>query len=143
MKLNPAARHWARRLALQAIYQWQMTDHNPTEILLQFSEDENITKADNAYFQELVQNIPKEYRTLDESLSPFLQGRKLEELDPVELVILRMAAYEFSQHPEIPYRVIINEAIELTKKFGAQDSFKYVNGVLDQLARKLRPVELS
>jgi N utilization substance protein B len=142
-KLNPAARHWARRLALQGIYQWQMTQHTPTEILLQFSEDENISKADTAYFQELVKHIPEKHHALDESFIPFLQGRKFEELDSIELAILRIAAYEFSEHLEIPYRVVINEAVELAKKFGAQDSFKYINGVLDQLARKLRQTEMS
>lgn len=142
-KFNPSARRWSRRLALQAMYQWQLGGHNITEIAIQFANDDNISKSDRAYFDELLHAIPAQLELLDQQLLPCLEGRKLEELDPIELAILRMAAYELTVRLEIPYRVVINEAVELAKNFGAQESFKYINGVLDKLARKLRVNELK
>ncbi len=142
-KFNPTARRWSRRLALQAMYQWQMGGQSITEIELQFCRDENIGKSDIPYFNELLQAIPMLHEALDRQLQPFLEGRSLAELDPIELAILRIGAYELEKRLDIPGRVIINEAVEQAKTFGATESFKYVNGVLDQLARTLRSKEFT
>lgn len=136
-KFNPHARRKARRLLLQALYQWEIAAQTITEIAAQYAEDENMPKADGAYFQELLQAIPAEQATLDAQLQPLLD-RPIAELDPVELTLMRIAAYELAQRLEIPYRVVISEAVDLAKKFGGTDGHKYVNGVLDQLAKKLR-----
>jgi N utilization substance protein B len=141
-KVNPHKRRKARRLALQAIYQWQIARQSLTEIALQYNEDENMPKSDGAYFHELLQNIPPHCEALDAEFLPFLD-RPAAELDPIELAILRMGAYELITRLEIPYRVVINEAVELAKLFGAEDGYKYVNGILNQLARKVRGVEVS
>jgi len=141
-KINIAARHKARRFALQALYQWQIANHSVHEIAAQFAEERLMPKADQAYFQELITEIPAKYLELDEYFKPFLD-RSLAELDPIELAILRMAAYEMTVRLEIPYRVVINEAVELAKEFGAEDGYKYINGIVDQLAKKLRKIELN
>ena len=112
------------------------------EIAAQFAEERLMPKADQAYFQELITEIPAKYLELDEYFKPFLD-RSLAELDPIELAILRMAAYEMTVRLEIPYRVVINEAVELAKEFGAEDGYKYINGIVDQLAKKLRKIELN
>lgn len=140
-KINPHMRRKARRLALQAIYQWQIAGQTLNDIALQYNEDENMPKADATYFQELLKNIPPQCDQLDEQLVPFLD-RPVKELDPIELAVLRMGAYELCQRLEIPYKVAINEAVELAKTFGAADGYKYVNGVLNQLARKVRHHEV-
>lgn len=141
-KVNPHMRRKARRLALQAIYQWQIAGQSLTDIALQYHEDENMPKADAAYFHELLKNIPPRCEQLDEQLTPFLD-RPVKELDPIELAILRMGAYELCERLEIPYKVAINEAVELAKTFGAADGYKYVNGVLNQLAHKIRANEIK
>lgn len=134
-------RRKARRLALQAIYQWQIAGQTLNDIALQYHEDENMPRADAAYFQELLKNIPPQCDQLDEQLVSFLD-RPIKALDPIELTILRMGAYELCHRLEIPYKVAINEAVELAKTFGAADGYKYVNGVLNQLARKVRHHEV-
>jgi len=141
-KVNPHARRKARRLLLQAIYQWQIANQALTEIALQYNDDENMPKADAAYFHELLRNIPAKCEQLDEQLTPFLD-RPIVELDPIELAVMRIGAYELCERLEIPYKVVINEAIELAKTFGAADGYKYVNGVLNQLAQKIRKVEIG
>lgn len=141
-KINFAARHKARRFALQALYQWQIASHPVQEIAAQFAEERLMPKADVEYFQLLLHEIPAKVQALDEHFQPYLD-RKLAELDPIELTVLRMAAYEMAERLEIPYRVVIDEAIELAKEFGAEDSYKYINGVVNQLAKKLRSVERS
>lgn len=141
-KINPHMRRKARRLALQAIYQWQVAGQSLTDIALQYNEDENMPKSDGAYFHELLQNIPPRCEQLDAELIPFLD-RPVVELDPIELAILRMGAYELCERLEIPYRVVINEAVELAKTFGASDGYKYINGVLNKLAHKIRSAEIQ
>jgi len=141
-KINIAARHKARRFALQALYQWQIAKHSVSEIAAQYAEERLMPKADQAYFKELITEIPARQEELDSHFQPFLD-RNLTELDPVELAILRMAAYEMALRLEIPYRVVINEAVELAKEFGAEESYKYINGIVDQLAKKLRVVEIN
>lgn len=139
---NPAKRSKARRLALQALYQWQISKTNITEILAQFEQDEEIKKVDEEYFVEIFQNVVKQCESLDAQLSQYL-SRPLDELDPIELSILRLGMYELIARPEIPYRVVINEAVELAKDFGATDGHKFVNGVLDKIAPVVRSVELK
>lgn len=139
-KFNPQARRNARRLALQAIYQWQITAQSLSELQLQFQHDEKISQADEAYFHDLIKAITQQYDLLDKELQPHLD-RSMSELDPIEHAILRIGAYELTQRLEVPYRVILNEAVELAKLFGADDGFKYVNGILDKLASKVRITE--
>jgi len=134
-------RSWARRLAMQAIYQWQLTDLDPAAIDAQFQADQDMSKADLGYFQELVQQVPARVQDIDAVIDPFLD-RPLPQVDPVELAILRIAAYELLQRLDVPYRVVINEAVELAKKFGAEQGHRFINGVLDKAARKLRPQEI-
>lgn len=134
-------RSWARRLAMQAIYQWQMTGQDPTAIIAQFQADQDMSKADLGYFQELVQQVPARVQDIDAAIDPFLD-RPLPQVDPVELAILRLAGYELLQRLDVPYRVVINEAVELAKKFGAEQGHRFINGVLDKAARKLRPQEI-
>lgn len=140
--MNPTARRNARHYALQAMYQWQLSGASAQEIEDQFITTQ-ITKAiDMDYFKELIHSVPEQYEEIDLEITPFL-NRSLKDLDPIELSILRLAIYEFRHRPEIPYRVVINEALELAKKFGSVEGYKFVNGVLDQVAHKLRAVEVT
>ncbi len=107
---------------------------------MQFFEDEDFSKADKAYFHELLHRVPAKLDEVEEAFAPYLD-RPLSEIDPVERAVLRMATYELLARIDVPYKVIINESVNLTKKFGAEQAYKYINGVLDQTARKLRPVE--
>ena len=132
----------ARSLAVQAIYQWQIAGQNVPDIVNQFLTEHADRKIDTDYFRELVEGVPGSLASLDASLSPHLD-RSLESVDPVERAILRIGAFELARHPEIPYRVVINEAIELAKVFGGEQGHKYVNGVLDKAAKQLRPVEMA
>lgn len=142
-KNNFKAKQRARRFAMQAIYQWQLTQHTFSEIEKQFLSQEEMISVDTAYFCDLVRGIIENHSSLDEQLQVFLVGRSLEKLDLVERAILRLGAYELCYQPELPYKVVLNEAIELAKCFGATDGHKYVNGVLHQLAQKVRPLEFS
>lgn len=132
----------ARSLAVQAIYQWQVAGQNVPDIVNQFLTEHADKKIDIDYFRELVEGVPGNLAQLDKGLTPHLD-RSLESVDPVERAILRIGAFELSKHPEIPYRVVINEAIELAKVFGGEQGHKYVNGVLDKAARDLRSLELA
>ena len=132
----------ARSLAVQAIYQWQVAGQNVPDIVNQFLAEHAGKKVDTDYFRELVEGVPGNLVSLDQGLSPHLD-RSLESIDPVERAILRIGAYELARHPEIPYRVVINEAIELAKIFGAEQGHRYVNGVLDKAAKTLRPLEMA
>jgi N utilization substance protein B len=141
-KNQPGKRAWARRCAAQALYQWQMTGQDPGQIAAQFLADEDLPKADPAFFQELVHQIPARAAELDAALEPFLD-RPLAQVDPVEHAILRIGSYELLHHPELAYRIIINEAVELAKMFGAEQGHRFVNGMLDRLARAARPAEFT
>jgi N utilization substance protein B len=142
VKFNPHARRKARRLLLQALYQGHLANNSLHELTEQYAQDENMAQADAAYFQEALQIISAKQPHLDEYFIPFLD-RPLTELDPIELAILRIGAYELSERLEIPYRVILNETVELTKTFGSIEGHKYINGVLDKLARQLRTTEMQ
>jgi len=132
----------ARGLAVQAIYQWQMAGQPVNEIVAQFLTEHSGKKVDTDYFRELVSGVIAGLERIDQALADDLD-RDIERVDPVERAVLRMAGYEFLEHPEIPYRVIINEAVELAKVFGAEKGHRYINGVLDKAARRLRPMELA
>ena len=135
-------RSQARHHAVQAMYQWQMTGQDVAEIDRQFLEEQDVSKFDIPYFRDLLHGVPSHLGTLDKVLAPLLD-RSLESVDPVERAILRLGAYELMYHPEVPYRVVINEAVELAKVFGATDGHKYVNGVLDRMAKQTRQAEIQ
>ncbi|VAW77847.1 Transcription termination protein NusB [hydrothermal vent metagenome] len=139
-KPQAAQRTRARRLAMQALYQWDMSGNNLSDIEAQFVEEEGFEKADSDYFNELLHKVPAMLDEVEEAFTPYLD-RPIKEIDPVERAVLRMASYELIARVDVPYKVIINEAVNLTKKFGAEQAHKYINGVLDQAARKLRAVE--
>jgi transcription antitermination protein NusB len=140
--MNPNARRHAREYALQAMYQWQISSTPLADLELQFLTQEIRKKTDLEYFKELMHAIPTQTDDIDNVMKPFL-SRPLDELDPIELAILRIAIYELTQRLDIPYRVAINEALELTKKFGSIEGYKFVNGVLDQVAKQVRRVEIN
>ncbi|MFP8965506.1 transcription antitermination factor NusB [Pokkaliibacter sp. CJK22405] len=132
----------ARQFAMQALYQWLLAQGGLTDIELQFRTDYDMKDTDLSLFRELLHGIPSKAGELDQHLAPRLD-REIADLDPVEKSILRMGAYEMAFRLEVPYRVVINEYVELAKTFGATDSHKYVNGVLDKIARDLRSAEAS
>lgn len=140
--INPVARHNARRYALQAMYQWQIAGTSIAEIETEFMRFHIDKKLDLPYFKELIHGVPKHQHEIDKEMQPFLE-RGLHEIDPVELAVLRLAIYELIKRPDVPYRVIINEALELTKKFGSIDGYKFVNGILDRVAKKTRMDEIK
>ncbi|WP_111896160.1 transcription antitermination factor NusB [Acinetobacter sp. MB5] len=135
-----AAKRKARRFAVQGVYEWQMS-HNPVHEIEARTRAENaMHKVDLNYYHELLTQIVADHEALDALLIPVLD-REIDALDGVELATLRLGAYELRQHLEIPYRVVLDEAIELAKHFGGADSHKYINGVLDRLAQVLREAE--
>lgn len=137
-----AQRRKARHYGMQALYQWHMAGASPREIEADFLDEYDFSHVDREYFQALLHDIPACVDRLDEQLAPLLD-RKLEELDPIEHTLLRMGLYELNERVDVPYKVVINEEVALAKKFGATDSHKYVNGVLDKAARQLRKVEID
>lgn len=140
-KASPAARRKARHFAVQAIYQWQLAGANLAQIEAEFRTDNDMSKVDLEYFHDILHGVPREKAQLDAKIEPFLD-RRLDEMTPVELAILRLGAYEMVHRIDVPYKVVINEAVELTKIFGATDGHKFVNGVLDRLAQRDRMVEI-
>lgn len=141
-KFSPKARSTARQWALQALYQWQLTKQNIQIIESQFLEEspfleeQDIDQIDVVYFKMLLHGIFQEFEKLDMAFAPLLD-RSISQIDPIELAILRIGSYELNYCQDIPFKVVINEAIELAKKFGAEQSHKYINSVLDKLAHKL------
>ena len=127
---------------MQALYQWHMAGAPITEIEAEFLADYDFSHVDLEYFQALLHGIPACVDELDEALAPLLD-RKLGDLGPIEHTLLRMGMFELKQRIDVPYKVVINEEVALAKKFGATDSHKYVNGVLDKAARELRKVEIN
>lgn len=139
--MRSGSRHRARQAVLQALYQWQLTQQTPSEIAQQFSSEAKLEELDQEYFQRLLSEVPRCQEALDRHLAPHLD-RALAEVDPIERAILRIGAYELEFQPEIPYRVVLDEAIELAKVFGAEHGHRYVNAVLDKLAHELRADEV-
>jgi N utilization substance protein B len=140
MTINIRTRRKARRLALQAFYQWLLTHDDMAAIEKQFLDDQDLNTVDVLYFQRLLQAVPVQVEKLDALMQPYLD-RPLAEVNPIEKSILRMAILELVEHLEIPYKVVINEALELAKTFGGTDSHKYINGILDPIARVIRAQE--
>lgn len=138
--MNPIARHNARRYALQAMYQWHIANTDMIDIEKDFIENRIDKPTDMSYFKELIHGIAKECEHIDQTFVPYL-GRAQSEIDPVELMVLRIATYELLYRLDVPYRVVINEALVLTKKFGSIEGFKFVNGVLDKVAKRQRTIE--
>lgn len=131
------SRHKARRTAVQALYQWDITEQSARVIREHFIETEDSKGVDTAYLAMLISEVPHYCEELEEALEPFID-RPFISLDPIERAILRLSSYELLYQLEVPPKVIINEAIELAKVFGAEHSFRYVNGVLDKLAESSR-----
>lgn len=142
MSGQPQARSLARRSAMQAIYQWQLTGYNLGEIERQFVEEHGLGNADAEYFNELLHEVPKRLDEVDAALAQFVD-RAIDNIDPVERSILRIGAYELLFRPDLPYRMVLNECIDLAKDFGAAHGHKYINGILDRIAHKVRTVEIA
>ena len=138
--IDMAARSRARRRALQALYAWQLSGSSMKSVIEQFRHEQDMEVADLEYFEDLLRGVEQHVGELDEALKPYLD-REVELIDPVERAALRLAAYELKHRLDVPYRVIINEAIEVTKRFGADHGHSYVNGVLDKLAAQVRGAE--
>lgn len=140
---SKSARRRSRELALQGLYEWLVNGSDSGAIEAHLGLDNpGFAKADHEHFRALLHGSIRDTALLHEAIGPCLD-RPVTELSPVEHGVLMLASYELFHHPEIPYRVVINEAVELTKTFGGTDGFKYVNGVLDRVALKLRPVEIA
>jgi len=140
--MSGSSRHLARRAAVQALYQWDMTGQSRLDIEKNFLADDSLKKSDSEYFHELVREIPRQAGELDKHLNPYID-RDIKQVDPVEKAVLRLAAYELLHHAEIPYRVVLNEAIELARTFGSENSYRFVNGILDKMGADTRSVEAS
>ena len=140
--IDPVARSRSRRRALQAVYAWQLSGAGERDLIAQFAHEQAHEIADLVYFEDLVRGVLRHAGELDAALAGHLD-RTVEEVDPIERAALRIAAYELVHRPDVPYRVVINEAVELAKTFGGTDGHRYVNGVLDRLAPRLRPHEPS
>lgn len=138
--IDLAARSRARRRALQALYAWQLSGSHMKAVIEQFRHEQDMEVADQDYFEDLLRGVETHVDALDASIKPYVD-REVSQIDPIERAVLRLAAYELAFRPDVPYRVVINEAIEVTKRFGADHGHSYVNGVLDKLAGELRAVE--
>lgn len=138
--MKVSARHKARELALQGVYSWQLSKNDIAQVELTLATSNDMQKVDMVYFQALLRGVADSTPELDAKIKPYL-GRLPEELDPIEQAILRIATYELTQRMDVPYRVIINEAIELAKTFGAEESHKFINGALDKAVKTLRQHE--
>jgi len=140
--LQKSPRHRARELAMQGIYQWRVTGGNEEKIEKQIHAEKNLGRYDKELFSSLLRGALSQHADIESLISPYLD-RPLIELSPVEFAVLLLGAFELSQNLQVPYKVVINEAVELAKTFGGTDGHKYVNGVLDKLAAQLRASEFS
>lgn len=134
------ARSQARRCVLQALYQWQLTEQSFSEILAQFIERDEYKTAEAAYFHKLLSGAIEQHQTLAAKVEEFAD-RPWTQMDPIERAVLLIGMYEFIHCLDVPYRVVVNEAVELTKQFGATDGYKYINALLDRAAREIRAGE--
>lgn len=139
---NMAARRKARRLAMQALYQWHLSSSPVNQIEAEFITDHDMAKVDQEYFSEVLRGVPSTLSELDGYIES-VTDRSVREMTPVELSILRMGAYELVHRIDVPFKVIINEGVELSKLFGASEGHRYVNGVLDKLSQRLRATEVT
>lgn len=136
--MKPSPRRKARELAVQAVYSWQISQNSVNEIEVNFITDNSKRRFDIEYFQQLLRGVTSNISELDLAISPHVD-RPIDDIDHVEKAILRVAVFELSDCQDVPYRVVINEAIELAKAFAADDSHKFVNGVLDKAVKLIRP----
>ncbi len=136
--MKPSPRRKARELAVQAVYSWQISQNSVNDIEVNFISDNSKRRFDIEYFQQLLRGVTSNVSELDLAISPHVD-RPLDDIDHVEKAILRVAIYELSDCQDVPYRVVINEAIELAKLFAADDSHKFINGVLDKAVKLIRP----
>ena len=139
-KYASGKRSLARKLAMQALYRWQLNVCPWQDLVQEFSQDEEMPRADSQYFRELIGGIVGERETLDQDLAAWMD-RKPDLLDPIEHAVLLIGTYELKSRPEVPFRVVITEGVGLAKRFGATDGHKFVNAVLDRAARALRQHE--
>jgi len=137
------ARRKARHFGMQALYGWDMSGGAANDIIARFRADHDMTGADQGYFAEVVRGVIAGCEQLDAVFAPFLADRQVSQLDKVELALLRLATWEMQHRPDVPFKVVIDEAVALARKFGATDSFKYINAVVDKVARTLRPAEVA
>ena len=140
--IDPAARSRARRRALQALYAWQLSASPVEKVIEQFRAEQDMEVADLEYFEALVRGVVRHAEELDAVLAKFID-RTVAQVDPIERAVLRIAAFELAHRLDVPYRVVINEAIETTKRFGAEHGHTYVNGVLDRAAGDWRGQEVQ
>ena len=138
--IDLAARSRSRRRATQALYAWQMSGNTMDSVIDEFRHEQDMEIADLVYFEDLLRGVARHCAELDAGLAPFLD-REAKQVDPIERAVLRLAAYELLHRPDVPYRVVLNEAIEVTKRFGAEHGHTYINGVLDKAARAWRAAE--
>jgi len=136
------ARKKARQLIMQALYQWSMTEVDLYPLQMQFHQMNDMAKVDKDYFDALLYAIIKNLEEIDSKFTPYLD-RKFEDLNPVELAVIRLGTYELLHCLEIPYRVVLFEAVSLTKEYGSEDGYKYVNGILNKVAREMRKAEVE
>jgi N utilization substance protein B len=139
---NPALRHKARHYAMQALYKWQISHNALQEIENQFRAEYDFSQVDLEFFQELLHNIPAQLAAIDAAFTSHLD-RPLKDITPIELALLRMGTYELANRIDVPFKVAINEAVSLAKKFGAAESHKYINSILDNVAKQTRAVEIA
>jgi N utilization substance protein B len=138
--IDLVARSRARRRAAQALYAWQIGGNPMRDVIEEFRHEQDMEIADLDYFEDLLRGVEKHCAELDAGLAPWLD-RDMAQVDPIERAILRLAAYELCHRPDVPYRVVLNEAVEVAKRFGAEHGHTYVNGVLDKAAREWRAAE--
>ena len=137
-----AKRRKARHYGLQALYQWTLSGASPSDIEAEFRVDNDFRHTDGEYFSAVLRGVIHDVEGLESLFEPALD-RTLDELDPIERKLLRLGTFELRDRIDVPYKVVISEAVALAKKFGATDSHRYINGVLDKVARELRQVELA
>ena len=139
---NAQMRHKARQKVLQALYQWHMSSPSISQIEGEFYADNDMSKIDVEYFREVLHAVPAQKSELDSTIQDYID-RPIAKLTPIELAILRLGAYELMHRIDVPYRVVINEAVELCKTYGANEAHKYINGVLDKMAQNIRLAEVG
>lgn len=140
--IDPAARTRARRRAVQALYAWELGGNAMRKVIDDFRSEQDMQIADLEYFEDLLRGVEAHRAELDAGLAPFLD-RDIERVDPIERAVLRLSAYELKHRPDVPYRVVLNEAVEVAKRFGSEQGHTYVNGVLDKLAHAWRVTETT
>ena len=139
--IDPAARSRARRRALQAVYAWQLSASPVEKVIENFRAEQDMEVADLEYFEQLVRGVAQHAEQIDAVLARYID-RDVAQVDPIERAVLRIAGFELAHRPDVPYRVVINEAIETTKRFGADHGHTYINGVLDRAAAQWRADEV-